>query len=255
VRFSWDERPVFCFTADIDWASEHVISHSHAAVGGADLRITYFNTHPSQYLNELTVNGECSQLIHPNFLPGSSHGSSYQEVMDYCRRLVPEADGFRTHRYFEVNDVLDEFANRGFKFFSNHCTRCESNLRPLVHRSGMVSLPIFLEDGGYLISDPTLNFDALIAKLETPGLKIINFHPAHMAINTPRFSYTREIKDRLTREEWNDISVEHLAKLTYDGHGVRDIIRAIGEFVRERGYAVNTMHEIYAEFVAKKAAP
>jgi hypothetical protein len=248
MPYSWNSGPVFCFTSDIDWASEDVISFSHDTIMASHLKVTYFNTHPSQALNQLVEKGECRELIHPNFLPQSSHGETFEEVMDYCHRLVPHADGFRTHRYFEVNDITDEFARRGFKFFSNHCTRCEPALRPLVHRSGMVSMPIFLEDGGHLIADPSLDFEALRTKLATPGLKIINFHPAHMAFNTPRFSYTREIKDRLTREEWNNLTSELLKKLTYEGFGIRDVIRKIGEFALENKHPIKFMHDIYDEF-------
>ena len=143
MTFSWTYEPIFCFTSDVDWASEQVLSESHSVSSGKSLGISYFNTHPSAYLDSLAKTGEVRQLIHPNFLPNSSHGNSFEEVMAYCAELVPDADGFRTHRYFEVNDILDEYARRGFKFFSNHCTRCEPDLTPFHHRSGLVSIPIF----------------------------------------------------------------------------------------------------------------
>src|SRR3989338_5056127 len=193
--YSWTQSPVFCFTSDIDWVSEEVIRYSHQILSGDALRLTYFNTNESAFLSDLNAAKKIKMLIHPNFLPDSSQGNSFSEVIDYCKQLVPDADGFRCHRYFEVNDIMDDFAKRGFKFVSNHCTRCEPNIRPLMHRSGLLSLPIFLEDGGYLLMDPTLDFNQLIPRLETPGLKIINFHPAHMAFNTPDFSYTRKIKE------------------------------------------------------------
>src|SRR3990167_3805264 len=144
----WEEEPVFCFTSDIDWASEACIEYSHNIIFGNELKLSYFN-------------------IHPNFLPDSSHGLSFKEVIDYCENLVPTADGFRSHRYFEVNDIMDDFAKRGFKFASNHCTRCETYIKPLVHRSGLLSIPIFFEDGGYLLMDPSLNFNHIVPRLRS----------------------------------------------------------------------------------------
>lgn len=240
----WDEKPVFCFTSDIDWASEEVIQLSHETLSGNDLKLTYFNTHPSQYLAELHAKNHIKLLIHPNFLPDSSHGNSYQEVIDYCQQLVPDADGFRCHRYFEVNDIMDDFAKRGFQFVSNHCTRCEAHIKPLWHRSGLLSLPIFLEDGGYLLMDPSLNFDQLTAQLNTPGLKIINFHPAHMAFNTPNFFFTRTIKDSMSRAAWNQLSCSEIKKVAYNGHGIRSVIQRIIDFVFDKKHSLLSIHEV-----------
>ena len=110
MTYSWEEEPVFCFTSDIDWASESIIKYSHDILSGDDLKITYFITHQSPFLNELSRLEKVNLLIHPNFLPNSSHGNSFQEVIDNCINLVPNADGFRSHRYFEVNDIMDDFA-------------------------------------------------------------------------------------------------------------------------------------------------
>ena len=248
MTYSWEEEPVFCFTSDIDWSSESIIKYSHDILSGDDLKITYFITHSSPFLNELNASNKIDLLIHPNFLPNSSHGDSFKEVIDYCMNLVPNADGFRSHRYFEVNDIMDDFAKRGFRFVSNHCTRCETNIKPLKHRSGLLSIPIFLEDGGYLIMDPTLNFDNLIPRLESPGLKVINFHPAHMAFNTPNFAYTRSIKDSFSREIWGNLGLSQLQKLeNREQLGVRKTIQQVIEFASSNGYKVLSMREIYHE--------
>jgi len=153
MNHQWESEPVFCFTSDIDWASEATIQYSHELLSASELRLTYFNTHPSTYLNELLADKIIRMLIHPNFLPDSSHGNNFLEVIDYCKKLVPDADGFRSHRYFEVNDIMDELFARNFKFVSNICTRCDERLHPFFHRSGLVSIPIFFEDGGYLLMD------------------------------------------------------------------------------------------------------
>ena len=248
MTYSWEEEPVFCFTSDIDWSSESLIKYSHDILSGDDLKITYFITHSSPFLNELNASNKIDLLIHPNFLPNSSHGDSFKEVIDYCMNLVPNADGFRSHRYFEVNDIMDDFAKRGFRFVSNHCTRCETNIKPLKHRSGLLSIPIFLEDGGYLIMDPTLNFDYLIPRLKSPGLKVINFHPAHMAFNTPNFAYTRSIKDSFSREIWGNLGLSQLQKLeNREQLGVRKTIQQIIEFASSNDYKVLSMREIYHE--------
>ena len=248
MTYSWDEEPVFCFTSDIDWASESIIKYSHNVLSGDNLKLTYFITHPSPFLNDLNELKKVRLLIHPNFLPNSSHGNSFKEVIDYCLNLVPTADGFRSHRYFEVNDIMDDLEKRGFRFVSNHCTRCETHIKPLIHRSGLLSIPIFLEYGGYLLMDPALNFNNLIPKLNSPGLKVINFHPAHMAFNTPNFDYTRSIKDSMSRDSWNNLSLSELQNLeNKDQPGIRKIIQQVIDFAFNNNHKVLSMHEIYYE--------
>ena len=248
MTYSWDKEPVFCFTSDIDWASESIIEYSHNVLSGNDLKLTYFVTHSSPFLNDLNEQNKVRLLIHPNFLPDSSHGNSFTEVIDYCLNLVPNADGFRSHRYFEVNDIMDDLEKRGFRFVSNHCTRCETHIKPLIHRSGLLSIPIFLEDGGYLLMDPDLNFNNLIPKLRSPGLKVINFHPAHIAFNTPDFDYTRSIKDSMSRESWNNLDKSDLQNLENKQKlGIRTIIQQIINFAFDNNCKVLSMNEIYQE--------
>jgi len=248
MTYSWDKEPVFCFTSDIDWASESIIEYSHNVLSGNDLKLTYFVTHSSPFLNDLNEQNKVRLLIHPNFLPDSSHGNSFTEVIDYCLNLVPNADGFRSHRYFEVNDIMDDLEKRGFRFVSNHCTRCETHIKPLIHRSGLLSIPIFLEDGGYLLMDPDLNFNNLIPKLSSPGLKVINFHPAHIAFNTPDFDYTRSIKDSMSRESWNNLDKSDLQNLENKQKlGIRTIIQQVIDFAFDNNCKVSSMNEIYQE--------
>jgi hypothetical protein len=250
----WDVEPVFSFTFDVDWASEAVMKYSHKRVVGNEFEVTYFNTHPSPFLDSLASSGRIRMLIHPNFLPGSSHGASAEEVMDYCKKLVPDADGFRTHRYYEVNDVIDQFARRGFKYYSNHCTRCETHLRPLWHRSGMLSLPIFFEDGAFLYAGSGLDFEKLRPRLEAPGLKIINLHPAHMALNTPDFAYMRRIKDNLPREEWATVSLDQVRHLENRGYGIRNVVQELVEFAIKGSHPILSLHDVYDAHVSGEPA-
>ncbi len=53
MTYSWDKEPVFCFTSDIDWASESIIKYSHNVLSGDDLKLTYFVTHSSPFLTDL----------------------------------------------------------------------------------------------------------------------------------------------------------------------------------------------------------
>ena len=241
----WNEEPVFVLTSDVDWASEYIIEFSHRLLNLKDKNVTYFNTHNSKYLNDLKKKKIIDLLIHPNFLPKSSHGDSFEEIIKTCLQFAPGSIGFRSHRYFEVNDIFDIFVNLNFKYFSNICTRCEKDLKPILHRSGLLSLPIFFEDGCYLIMDPDLRFENIKKKLDLPGLKIFNFHPAHLAFNTPNFSYTRNIKDSLSREKWINISKKEIFSFENRKFGIRNFIEKIIEFLEKKNYKYFFLDDIY----------
>jgi hypothetical protein len=100
--------------------------------------------------------------------------------------------------------------------------------------------------------DKELNFSKLLARLSSPGLKVINFHPAHMAFNTPNFAYTRSVKDRLSRDAWNNMSLSDIKSVEYQGLGIRNIIQSIIEFAMKRKHKILSMHQIYDAFVASR---
>ena len=116
----------------------------------------------------------------------------------------------------------------------------------------MVSIPTFFEDGGYLIMEPDLNTDVLKNRLDSPGLKVINFHAAHMAFNTPRFEFTRKIKDSLSRESWDNFDLKAIQSLSYPGFGIRNVLELIIEYVFKRNHKIMTINQISEEFIGTK---
>jgi hypothetical protein len=105
IKRIWDEQPVFCFTSDIDWASEAVLEVFLSDLCRHDLKLTVFVTHESQLINQFKEGSLLERGIHPNFLPNSSHGEGFRTVIENCIRFAPEARGFRSHRLFDVTDI------------------------------------------------------------------------------------------------------------------------------------------------------
>ena len=89
----WISEPVFCLTSDIDWASDASVRFFHESIYNADFPISYFLTHDSEYLSTLR-NHEVEFGIHPNFLPGSSHGELFDEGMNTCLAYMRPPSSF-----------------------------------------------------------------------------------------------------------------------------------------------------------------
>ncbi len=84
-------------TFDIDWAPDWCVEVCADLVHNANLRATFFVTHESDILADLRKRDGIELGIHPNLLPGSTHGEGTEVVLDHCISLVPEARAMRTH--------------------------------------------------------------------------------------------------------------------------------------------------------------
>ena len=242
----WDEMPVFCFTSDIDWASEAVLEMFFQNIPLEFLKLTTFVTHHSDIIEDLYQNKKLDRGIHPNFLPDSSHGNSFREVIETCKTFAPETIGSRSHRLFEVTDTAHLLKNEyGILYSSNMITTLGAGIRPLLHESQLIQLPIFLEDGSYLYNGLGLDITSYLSYFETPGLKIISFHPMNIVFNTPHISWMRQIKDSMTRESFNTINCEFVKKTKNNTIGIANILSEIINFAQRKNYPILSLNEIY----------
>lgn len=248
LRNDLNQEPVFCFTSDIDWASEFAIEQSLLYFKKANMPLTVFLTHNSKILQNAIYLGEIQAGIHPNFLPGSSHGNSFDEVIDFNYNLLPDATSFRSHRYFEVNDVYEKLYSRGIRYGSNTCTFLE-DIPPFLHRSGIVQFPIFFEDGAYLWQEGVLSLKSVEHFFSTGGLKVINIHPMHLMLNTPYFTYTRKIKDTVSREEWNSFDENAIKRMRSNEIGISNFLDEMVEFIYKNNFRVTYLSDLYNKLI------
>lgn len=246
----WDREPVFCFTSDIDWASEPALERFLDRFCGQDLKLTTFVTHESALIEDYKRRGLIERGIHPNFLAGSSHGNSFREVIETCLRFAPEAEAFRSHRLFDVTDITHMLHfDYGFRYVSNLGTILQRGIRPILHESGLVHFPIYFEDGTHLFNRLSLSMADLRARFLSPGIKIISVHPMNYVINTPEIAYMRNIKDTLTRDEYNLMSHEEIDRRRHRGRGISDLVDEIIELAQSA--RILSLGEIYRLAVAR----
>lgn len=242
ARKIFEEENYICFTSDLDWAPEVAIEDTIKLFVENGIRPTIFSTHESDIINK--YQDKIDLGVHPNFIQPSSQGNTQTEIIEYCNKIVPDTQVFRCHRWYSSNDIYDALWEKGFRYESNLCTNMDV-VAPFLHRSGMICFPVFLEDGAYIYHGYELNFNIVKYKFDQKGLKVINMHPMHYALNTPYFKYTREIKDALSREEWNGMTYERLNELTYKGNGIRNFIQQLISYVKENGMNVITLRQAY----------
>lgn len=250
VPHIWDEQPVFCFTSDIDWASEAVIEHYFQRLPLDLLKLTVFVTHKSDVIEREFLAGRLQRGIHPNFLPGSSHGDTFREVIETCMTFAPEATCTRSHRAFDVTDTAHLLRNEfHFKCCSNTITTLTPRITPYWLESKLLQIPVFFEEGSFLYNKLGLSIQPYRKYFTAPGLKVISFHPINMAFNTPEIAWMRQIKDSLTREEFNHIDAEMIEQRRNRERGAFDLVTEIIDLAQQLGAPILTLDEIYNETI------
>lgn len=246
----WDQEPIFCFSSDIDWASEEVLDHFFNYIPFEEIKLTAFVTHESKKITELAYQKRIDRGIHPNFLDKSSHGNSFREIIETCIKFAPEAIGFRSHRFFDVTDITHLLINEyRFKYVSNLGTTMANSIRPMLHESGLIFYPVFFEDGSHLYNELGLSIEPYIDYFSHPGIKIISFHPMNIVFNTPYIKYMREIKSSLTREEYNNIDKTIILRKKNINHGIKNTIEEIINLVIRNNYKIMSLNELYYQTI------
>lgn len=236
---------IFAFTMDIDWASEAAIAGTVDYFISQEIPLTIYCTHPSPYLEQNLGHPLLHQGIHPNFAPDSSQGQTPAAVVEYLRRLRPDAITMRCHRWSSSNDIYELLAKAGILFDSNQISLMDI-LPPYIHRSGLLSFPVFWEDGAWLWHDLPLDYRATGSSIfAQKGLKVINFHPMHFALNTPYFRWMRELKDSLARGEYNAFSGAAIEARKWRGNGIRDFLLAMIDEARKNNANLALLSDLY----------
>ncbi len=234
-------RLQFAFTLDYDWASEAVMEYSLRQLVEAKVPITLFATHNSIYVNNYAkARGDIEVEIHPNFCLNSSHGRNYAEVFAHCDNIVSDGKGFRCHRFFCSNDIYEHYKRQGKLFASNICTDLEY-VKPFRNRVGLLEIPIYMEDGGFLFQRHSLDMETVMANIpscrnsEDNVTIVFLFHPMHIALNSCNFETMRQIKQSLSIEEYQNIDFDFIKQKRGVKYGINDILDDLYNWSEQNG--------------------
>ncbi|MGC2449296.1 MAG: hypothetical protein WA477_16725 [Candidatus Sulfotelmatobacter sp.] len=238
-------KPVFVLTADQDWAPEWANEIFLQKVAQWKVPAHVFRTSPSARLDEAIRNGIIEQGWHPNFLPGSSHGPTVDEVVDYCKRMFPGARTARGHCFAEDSFRMRALAKAGIIADSQNPTPCQGYLLPTIHVTGILRLPVYFEDDvAYDAADHAFTVDVFRKTLFTPGLKIFNFHPTFVGCNTPSLAHYNEVRGKVFG------SSEPAKGVHWTGRGTANMLDELMNDIHSAGYKLSSLHSVVDELWA-----
>jgi hypothetical protein len=173
-----------CLTIDIDWALDEVIQDTLTLINRFACPATWFATHDTPMLREISASDTHEIGLHPNFnslLEGS--GSDARQTLAALRHVAPEARSIRSHSLTRSSRLACLFAQGGFTHESNLIIPPNATPELWCWRdfSGLVQAPIRWEDDVRLL-DATLGDPVdVLGRLR---LLTVDVHPIHVFLNT-----------------------------------------------------------------------
>jgi hypothetical protein len=204
-------------TLDVDWAPDWMIEDVAQRLISAGVRATFFATHQSSATKDLEREPLFEVGVHPNFLPGSSHGNTPEEVLQTMRTMFPQATAVRAHSLAQSEPTLGMMVDRfGFKIdCSLHLPRA-SHVAPHWVRftaggNRLVRVPHVFQDNMHALAEMPWDLEA--DWFLSPGWKVMNFHPVHIILNSADMETYERLKARgpvskLVRSDMPDIDRE-----------------------------------------------
>lgn len=234
------DKPVFVFTTDIDWASEYCIGNLLGAMQERGVVPTAFATHESPTLAKAEADRLVKVGLHPNFLPGSSHGETREQVVDHIFNLFPNAHCFRSHAMVDDSHISMAMKARNILYDSNLCLYLQSDLVPLHHWTGIPRFPMFWADDIHWRRDGEFRLKPYENLFFSPGLKIIGVHPFMFTLNlSDHETYTR-LKSHIST-----LTEQDAERLMSPGSGSQTFLFELIDAVHDKGYSFITLDELF----------
>lgn len=192
-------------TFDIDWAPDWAIRLCHELCRSSGVPATFYATHECDALADLRQDAAMEIGIHPNFLPQSTHGSDVLSVLRHCQELVPDAASMRTHGLYQstlmfaaVMDHCPSIIADVSLFLPGHA-RLHPTFLHLNRARPLVRLPYWWEDD-IAACTPGCTWNA--PSPDPAELRIFDFHPVHVALNTQSLENYLDLKRALDKPLW-----------------------------------------------------
>lgn len=165
---------LFAITSDIDWASDEVIRYMLEILYEYDIRATLFCTHEISSVKGIEKH---ELAIHPNFTRDKAEEQAIKEL----KGIFPQAKGIRSHCLYHHSRLFPIYHEFGLEYDSN-CLIPNQIVHPFYASHDIIRIPMFFEDDHYISTSPDFNLTSL--DMQSQGLRVFNFHPVHVFLNT-----------------------------------------------------------------------
>lgn len=227
---TWRDRVFLTF--DLDWASDSVLEHTIQILESHGVPATFFVTHDTTLISRLRASPQFELGIHPNFNAllldePVRDKKNARDIVAQLLKTVPEAVSVRSHSLMHSTHLVHVFYSLGLRYDLNFMIPFDAGieLNPWLCHSGMIRVPHYWEDDVASHAEDLVPVKAL---LNRQGLRVFDFHPIHLALNTRELSlYER------TRAHHGDF--KKLEQLKEKGYGTKNFLSDLIDEVKSNG--------------------
>ena len=214
----------YVITSDMDWASTEIIDELLEIFDRYSIRATFFCTHKvSFHKHELA--------LHPYFQASKDEMETLQSLHD----MFPKAKGVRAHTLYLHSRLFKIYKKLGIQYDSNYLLP-DQQVQPFFISKGILEIPMFFEDDYYLtFSDK--DFSVKDLNLNISGLKVFNFHPIHVYLNTESMSRYKRAKKFYSQPS-------NLRRYRNNGKGIKTLLVDLLDHLKKKEIETFTLIEI-----------
>lgn len=231
-------------TFDFDWANDEVLRYTLDIIRARNVRATFFITHNTNLINDILSDGH-EVGIHPNFNNYFELREirSIAKVITELKDIVPDAVSVRAHSLVTSTKIVSKYVEKGFTHVTDIYIPFESNMVLMPYRQGgAIRLPIIWEDDLFCgnLKEKKLYYSNINTAdyINYPGLKVFNFHPIHIFLNTEEME--RYEKSRPYFDSPNDLQNHR----NYSSKGTNDFLIDLIDTSKILGYDFRCIKEI-----------
>lgn len=222
-------------TFDIDWAPDWMVANIAEMLVDSGVSATWFATHDSPIVRDLLAEPLFEVGIHPNFLPESSQGNDANEIISYLLEVVPEAVTMRTHSLFQNERLLQLMLERhGIRIDCSLHLPAVPGLAPHQIRYSkegplLVRVPHFFQDNMHMFNANVWDFSD--SQFSKSGLKVYDFHPVHLTLNSADPSSYAKMK---AKGPIQGLTQDDVREIKHSGSGAATLFREIVAHLAKR---------------------
>jgi len=240
----------YAVTLDVDWAPDCVIDFVAERLVQSGVKATWFITHDSPATRRLMSCPSFEVGLHPNFGPGSTQGGTPREVMTFLRGIAPSAQAVRTHSLIQSSPLL-KLMCEDFQVRTDVSLLLPDTPFLTPHRlyfsptASLVRLPYIWEDDDEMcLPHPVFRLDGKWGSFE--GLRILDFHPIHVVLNSRSMQPYENYKRAGRRQDCALSDVTGFANTTMDG--TRTFLEDLLRFEETNSGSCRTVSDIAFEW-------
>jgi len=239
IELDFDNSPVIIITIDTDWAPVECLQDTLSILEDFGSPATVFATTDVPYgiIEKYDVG------LHPNFQEATQDEKAIQSEISRCLEKFPSAIGLRSHtlinstrHYLVVRDVFSQI-----KYTSNYYMPYVDNLKPFVVQSQSFELPIYWMDHLHLEMNEDIDLGALLKIVGRPGIKVFDFHPFHVFINS-------SAKEHFEGAKGFYHNPDNLKKYRNTGNGVRTFLKSLLSAARKNNWVLVSCQDVIENF-------